>query len=82
MCHVQNGQIPANSNANLRVQEVAAIQTTSATFQTNNAKPYVPLVTLSINDDIKVLENRKQRFKISISWNKNRSEITTQTKKI
>ena len=28
-------------------------QTTSATFQINNAKLYVPVVTLSINDNIK-----------------------------
>ena len=32
-------------------------QTTSATFQINNAKLYNPLVTLSINDNIKFLEN-------------------------
>ena len=57
-----------------------ATQTTSATFQINNAKVYVPAVTLSINDNIKVLENIKQGFKRIISWNKYRSEITTQTK--
>ena len=41
---------------------------------------YVPLVTLLINDNIKFLENIKQGFKRTISWNKYRSEITTQTK--
>ena len=30
---------------------------TGATLQTNNAKPYVPVVTLSINGNIKFLEN-------------------------
>ena len=30
---------------------------TGATLQTNNAKPYVPVDTLSINDNIKFLEN-------------------------
>ena len=35
-------------------------------------------VTLSINENIKFLENLKQGFKITISQNKYRSEITTQ----
>ena len=35
---------------------------------------------MSINDNIKFLENIKQGFKRTISWNKYRSEITTQTK--
>ena len=34
---------------------------------------------LSKNDTIKFLENIKQGFKRTISWNKYRSEITTQT---
>ena len=57
-----------------------ATTTTSATFQINNAKIYVPVVTFSINDNIKFLENIKQGFKRTISWNKYRPEITTQTK--
>ena len=57
---------------------MAAIQTTSETLQINNGKFYVPFVTFSINDNIKFLENVKQRFKRTISWNKYRSEITTQ----
>ena len=59
---------------------MAAIQKTSATFQINNAKLSVPVATLSTNDKIKFLENLKQRFKRTISWNRNRSEITTQPK--
>ena len=35
---------------------------------------------MSINDNIKVLENIRQGFKRIISWNKFRSEITTQIK--
>ena len=41
----------------------------------------VAVVTLSINDNIKFLEDIKQGFKRSISCNKYRSEITTQPKK-
>ena len=41
--------------------------TASATFQINNDKLYAPVVTLSINDNIKFLENIKQGFKRIIS---------------
>ena len=53
-----------------------AIHTTRATFEIDNAKLYVPAFTLSANDNIKFLENVKAGFKITISWNKYRSEIT------
>ena len=75
-------RIPRNPNATPPAQELATTQTTSATFQINNAKLYVPVVTLPINDNIKFLENIKQGFKRAISWNKYRSEETTQTKTI
>ena len=45
-----------------------------------NTKLYAPVVTLSINDNIKFLENIKQGFKRTISWNKYSSEITIQPK--
>ena len=35
---------------------------------------------MPINNNIKFLENTKQGFKKAITWNKYRSEITTQTK--
>ena len=73
-------RISSNLNANPLVQDVEAKQTTSATLQINNTKIYVPVVTLSINDNIKLLENIKQGFKRTISWNKYRSEIITQPK--
>ena len=51
------------------------------TTTNNNAKLYLPVVTLSINDNINFLENIKQGFKRAISWNKYISEITTQPPK-
>ena len=57
-----------------------ATLTTGATFKKNNTKLYVPLVALSVNDNINFLKNIKQGFKRRISWNKYRSEITTQPK--
>ena len=53
---------------------------TGATFQVYNAKCYVPVSTLPINDNIKSLENIKQGFQRRISWNKYRSEMATQPK--
>ena len=35
---------------------------------------------MTINDNIKILENIKQGFERTISWNKYRSEMSTQTK--
>ena len=40
-------------------------------------KLYVPVVTLSDNDNITFLEKIKQGSKRTISWNKYRSEIIT-----
>ena len=50
------------------------------TFQIRDAKLYVPVVTLSTEDDNKLLEQLKSRFKRTIKWNKYRSEVTKQTK--
>ena len=59
-------RVAGNPNANPPVPTTAAIQT-GATFQMNNAKLYVLDVTLSVNDNSKILENIKQRFKRTIS---------------
>ena len=48
-----------NPDANSPVLAVVATTTTSVTFQTNNAKPYVPVVTFSINNNTKFLEYLK-----------------------
>ena len=41
---------------------------------------YVPVVTLSAEDDNKLLQQLKTRFKRTIKWNKYRSEMSNQTK--
>ena len=53
---------------------------TGATFTVTSTKFYVPVVTLSINDNIKFLEYINQGFKRTVSWNKYRSEIIAQPK--
>ena len=60
-------------------KEVAAA-TTGGTFQINKARLHVQVVTLSVNDNNKFLQNIRQGFKRTISCNKYRSEITTQPK--
>ena len=53
---------------------------TGGNFMIFSTKRFVPVVTLSINNHIKFLESIKQCFKRTVSWNKYRSEITTQTR--
>ena len=48
------------------------------TFQITDTKLYVPVVTLSKENDIKLLEQLKSGFKRTIKWNKYRSQMTIQ----
>ena len=68
-------------NAIPPVAERPSRQTTWATFQISNIKPYVPVVKTSINDNIKYLKNTKKGFKRKVYWNKYRFEIPTQPRK-
>ena len=51
---------------------------TGATLAINDCKLYVPAVTLSKDDAIKLLTNLKSGFKREIIWNKYRSQMTTE----
>ena len=51
---------------------------TGATLTINDWKLYVPAVTLSKDDEIKLLTNLKAGFKREIIWNKYRSQMTTE----
>ena len=51
-----------------------------ATFKTTDTKLYVPVVTLSTEDDNNFLEQLISGFKRTIKWNKHRSEMANQTK--
>ena len=53
---------------------------TNAVFKIIDCKLYVPVVTLSAEDDNKLLEQLKTGFKRTIKWNKYRSEMSNQTK--
>ena len=52
----------------------------NAKFQITDTKLYVPVVTLSEENDTKLLEQLKLGFKRTIKWNKYRSQMTLQPK--
>ena len=66
----------ANSAANPNVYEIDNPE--NAIFQITDTKLYVPVVTLSKENDIKLLEQLKSEFKRTIKWNKYRSQMTIQ----
>ena len=50
----------------------------NATLAINDCKLYIPVVTLSKDDEIKLLTNLKSGFTKEIEWNKYRSQMTTE----
>ena len=47
-------------------------------FKITDTKLYVPVVSLSKENDVKLLEQLKSGFKRTINWNKYRSQMTIQ----
>ena len=73
-----NSTIDANPDAD---PAAAAINNpTNATFKITDTKLYVPVVTLSIENDKALLEQLRTGFKRTIKWNKHRSEMTIRLK--
>ena len=56
----------------------AIVAPSGATFKITDTKLYIPVVTLSKENDIKLLEKLKSGFKKTIKWNKYRSQMTIQ----
>ena len=54
---------------------------TELEFQISGTKLYVPIVTLSTENDKKCLEQLKSGFKKTVKWNKYRSQMTIQSNK-
>ena len=52
---------------------------TGATFKIKDTKFYIPVVTLSAENDNKLLEQLKTGFKRTITWNKYRSAMCNPT---
>ena len=51
---------------------------TGTTFAINDCKLYIPAVTLSKDEEIKLLTNLKSGFKREIKWNKYRPQMSTE----
>ena len=67
--------------ANMKVNPTAnpaIVAQSGATFKIKDTKLYVPVVTLSKENDTKLLEQLKSGFKRTIKWNKYRSRMTVQ----
>ena len=56
----------------------AIVAPTRLEFKITNIKLYVPVVSVSKENDIKLLEQLKSGFKRTIKWNKYRSRMTIQ----
>ena len=57
----------------------ALVAPTGLEFQIPDTKLYVPVVTLSTENDKKLLEQLKSGFKRIVKWNKYRSQMTIQS---
>ena len=66
----------ANYNADLVVRKIDNPE--NAALQITDTKFYVPVVTLSKENDEKLVEQLKTGFKRTIKWNKYRSQMTIQ----
>ena len=65
--------------ANLLANPVI-VAPTELIFKITDTNLYVPVATLSKENDIRLLEQLKSGFERTIKWNKYRSEMTTQNK--
>ena len=64
----------ADYNANPIIYEIDNPE--NVMFQITDTKLYVPVVSSSKENDIKLLQQLKSRFKRTIKWNKYRSQMT------
>ena len=70
--------VGTGTNENPRFPEVNSLS--KCTFQLTDTKLNVSVVTLSAEDDNKLLEQLKTKCKITIKWNKYRSEMNKHSK--
>ena len=78
MCANRQKARDADYNADPVVYEINNPE--DATFQITDIKLYMSVVTLSKENNIKLLEKLKSGFKKTIKWNKYRPQMTIQNK--
>ena len=54
------------------------VEAQATTFSITDKKLYVPVVTLSTQDNAKLLEKWKSGFKRTIKWNKYQAKVSTE----
>ena len=74
-CALADMTVRATGNNN---DPPAIVAPTGLEFQITDTKLYVPVVTLSKENNIKLLEQLKTGFKKTIKWNKYRSQTSVQ----
>ena len=82
-CEIEKNHVISEISGSPAVARDNLVEATTATgeaFQISNAKVYVPVVTLFINNNFKFVEHLKQVFRRTISLNKHRTKITAQLK--
>ena len=74
---ITHAAVPAQGN----VPEIPAIAApTNAIFAITDCKLYVAVVTLSAENDYKLLEKLKTGFKRTVKWNKYKAEMSNQNR--
>ena len=71
-CVITSQQIGVNLDGGNTVAQAGA------KLAINDCKLYIPVVTLSKDDEVKLLTNLKSGFTKEIEWNKYRSQMTTE----
>ena len=69
---------PIGNEPNVQLQGINS--PTSAKFEITECKLYVPVVTLSAENDNKLLEQLKSGFRRTIKWSKYMSQMSNQNK--
>ena len=74
----KNCLLAGMTRRNAQVDNLAIVPPAELEFKITDTKLYVPVVSLSKENDIKLLEQLKSGFKRTIKWNKYRSQMIVQ----
>ena len=75
----KNSALAVMTRRNAQNNNPAIVLPAEITFQITDTKLYVPVVTLTKENDIKLLDQLKLGFKRNIKWKKYRSQMTVQS---
>ena len=75
----KNCALAVMTRRNAQNNNPAIVLPAEITFQITDTKLYVPVVTLTKENDIKLLDQLKLGFKRNIEWKKYRSQMTVQS---